>query len=67
MLQLPLILMTDMVKKVVGEQRGKMIGNCTFWITFTILGQPFAALIYYYAWQAKFGSVHRTTVVGPGL
>ncbi|KAF3016496.1 hypothetical protein E8E14_010430 [Neopestalotiopsis sp. 37M] len=59
MMQLPLIVITDLIKKFVGEPRGKIVGNCTFWITFTILGQPFAALIYYYAWQAKFGSVSK--------
>ncbi|KAH8204637.1 hypothetical protein TruAng_001266 [Truncatella angustata] len=67
MFQLPLIVITDWVKKAVGEPSGKIIGNCTFWITFTILGQPSAALIYYYAWQVKFGSVSRMTAVGPGL
>lgn len=67
MSQLPLIVMTDMVKNMVGGHRGKTIGNCTFWITFTVLGQPFAALIYYYAWQAKFGSVSQMKVAAPGL
>ncbi|KAI1854682.1 hypothetical protein JX266_000800 [Neoarthrinium moseri] len=59
MFQLPLIVVTDWVKRAVGEPRGKIIGNCVFWVTFTILGQPLAALIYYYAWQAKYGSVSK--------
>lgn len=32
----------------------KMIGNAIFWVSFTIFGQPFAALMYFYAWQVSF-------------
>jgi diacylglycerol O-acyltransferase-1 len=35
------------------------MGNVIFWVSFTIFGQPFAALMYFYAWQAKYGSVSR--------
>jgi diacylglycerol O-acyltransferase-1 len=56
--QLPLIHLTAMVQKLSGS-KGKLIGNCVFWISFTVLGQPFAALMYFYAWQAKYGSVSK--------
>ena len=35
----------------------KIIGNCFFWINFVFVGQPLAAMIYFYSWQAKFGSL----------
>ena len=38
---------------------GKVIGNCIFWISFCLVGQPLAALLYFFAWQAKYGSVSR--------
>ena len=59
MLQLPLILFTGFLEKLTSPA-GKLIGNCIFWISFTILGQPAAALIYFYTWQYKYGSVSRT-------
>ncbi|KDN67609.1 putative MBOAT family protein [Colletotrichum sublineola] len=57
-LQLPLIAITTPLEKM-QTPTGRMLGNCIFWISFTILGQPFAALMYFYAWQAKYGSVSR--------
>lgn len=57
-LQLPLIAMTAPLEKM-HTATGRMLGNCLFWVSFTILGQPFAALMYFYAWQAKYGSVSR--------
>lgn len=57
-LQLPLIALTRPLEKM-ETNTGRMIGNCIFWISFTILGQPFAALMYFYAWQAKYGSVSK--------
>ncbi|KAF6842877.1 MBOAT family protein [Colletotrichum musicola] len=56
--QLPLIAITTPLEKM-QSPTGRMIGNCIFWVSFTILGQPFAALMYFYAWQAKYGSVSR--------
>ncbi|KAJ2906855.1 hypothetical protein MKZ38_010353 [Zalerion maritima] len=35
----------------------RMVGNSIFWLSFTIIGQPMAALIYFYGWQSKYGSV----------
>ncbi|KAK7750699.1 hypothetical protein SLS62_007399 [Diatrype stigma] len=58
LLQLPLIALTQPLQKMKGPT-GKLIGNCIFWVSFTILGQPFAALLYFYAWQAKYGSVSK--------
>ncbi|KXH30863.1 MBOAT family protein [Colletotrichum simmondsii] len=56
--QLPLIALTTPLEKM-QSPTGRMLGNCIFWVSFTILGQPFAALMYFYAWQAKYGSVSR--------
>ncbi|OLN94021.1 Diacylglycerol O-acyltransferase 1 [Colletotrichum chlorophyti] len=56
--QLPLIAITTPLEKM-QTPTGRMLGNCIFWVSFTILGQPFAALMYFYAWQAKYGSVSR--------
>lgn len=54
-LQLPLIALTAPMEKMKMGQ----LGNAIFWVSFTIFGQPFAALMYFYAWQAKYGSVSR--------
>ncbi|KAI0131633.1 MBOAT, membrane-bound O-acyltransferase family-domain-containing protein [Hypoxylon sp. NC0597] len=56
MVQIPLIWSTRTFEKMKGPN-GRLIGNCIFWVSFTVLGQPFAALVYFYAWQAKHGSV----------
>ncbi|KAK3380206.1 MBOAT, membrane-bound O-acyltransferase family-domain-containing protein [Lasiosphaeria ovina] len=57
-LQLPLIQLTQPLEKMKSKS-GKLLGNTIFWVSFTILGQPFAALMYFYAWQAKYGSVSK--------
>ncbi|KIW78704.1 hypothetical protein Z517_08543 [Fonsecaea pedrosoi CBS 271.37] len=56
-LQLPLIQITDPLAKMDGT--GKVVGNCIFWINFVFVGQPLAAMIYFFAWQAKFGELSR--------
>ncbi|KAI0202242.1 diacylglycerol O-acyltransferase [Astrocystis sublimbata] len=58
MIQIPLVFITRPLEKMKGPN-GKLIGNVIFWVSFTILGQPFAALVYFYAWQAKYGSVSK--------
>ncbi|KID79557.1 diacylglycerol acyltransferase DGAT2, partial [Metarhizium brunneum ARSEF 3297] len=58
-LQLPLIAITAPLEKMKWGHTGKVMGNVIFWVSFTIFGQPFAALMYFYAWQAKYGSVSR--------
>ncbi|OAA58604.1 membrane bound O-acyltransferase [Niveomyces insectorum RCEF 264] len=58
LLQLPLIALTAPLEKM-PTATGRLVGNCIFWVSFTVLGQPFAALMYFYAWQAKYGSVSR--------
>lgn len=58
-LQLPLIALTAPLEKMKQGHYGKILGNAIFWLSFTIFGQPFAALMYFYAWQAKYGSVSR--------
>jgi diacylglycerol O-acyltransferase-1 len=57
-LQLPLIQITAPLERM-RSANGKLLGNIIFWVSFTILGQPFAALMYFYAWQAKYGSVSK--------
>ncbi|KAJ4292291.1 hypothetical protein N0V88_005923 [Collariella sp. IMI 366227] len=65
-LQLPLIAMTAPLERN-KSANGKLLGNVTFWVTFTIFGQPLAALLYFYAWQAKYGSVSRGMMAGKGV
>ena len=54
--QLPLIWVTIPLEKMEGSN-GRLIGNCIFWVSFCLVGQPLAALLYFFAWQAKYGSV----------
>lgn len=56
--QIPLIILTDPLKKV-KSNAGKTLGNMIFWISFCLVGQPLAALLYFFAWQAKYGSVSK--------
>ena len=53
--QLPLIAITTPLENVKGHYR-KIIGNTIFWVSFVLIGQPLAALLYFFAWQAKYGS-----------
>jgi len=62
-LQLPLIQITLPLERM-KSVHGKLLGNIIFWVSFTILGQPFAALMYFYAWQAKYGSVSKAVSTG---
>lgn len=54
--QLPLIVMTEPFAKS-ENLNAKIIGNCIFWINFVFVGQPLAAMIYFFSWQAKYGSL----------
>lgn len=36
---------------------GKVVGNCIFWINFVFVGQPLGAMMYFFAWQAKYGAL----------
>jgi len=56
--QLPLVQVTDPLGKMQGIN-GKIVGNCIFWVSFCLVGQPLAALLYFFAWQAKYGSVSK--------
>ena len=58
MFQLVLIKCTQGLDQV-ESANGKLVGNAIFWVSFTIIGQPVAALMYFYAWQAKYGSVSK--------
>lgn len=56
--QLPLIAATLPLEKMNGHT-GKIIGNSVFWVSFCLVGQPLGALLYFFAWQAKYGSVSK--------
>lgn len=58
MFQLPLIFLTDALMSIKWLQ-GRTIGNVIFWISFVLVGQPLAALLYFFAWHAKYGSVSK--------
>jgi diacylglycerol O-acyltransferase-1 len=60
-LQHPLIQLTSRLGRM-RTPHGRLLGNCIFWVSFTIFGQPLAALMYFYAWQAKYGSVSKTAL-----
>ena len=60
-IQIPLIASTMPLEKAEGIN-AKMIGNCVFWVSFCLVGQPLAALLYFFAWQAKYGSVSQQPV-----
>ncbi|KAL4742309.1 MBOAT, membrane-bound O-acyltransferase family-domain-containing protein [Aspergillus similis] len=59
MFQLPLIFLTAPFERL-KSPLGKAIGNSFFWVTFCVVGQPLGALLYFFAWQAKYGSVSQT-------
>ena len=56
--QIPLFFVTLPLEKMQGLN-GKIVGNCIFWVSFCLVGQPLAALLYFFAWQAKYGSVSK--------
>ncbi|KAG0245319.1 hypothetical protein BGX31_007517 [Mortierella sp. GBA43] len=49
--QIPLIAITRPLEKWRGTGTG--LGNMIFWVSFTILGQPACALLYYYHWTKR--------------
>jgi diacylglycerol O-acyltransferase-1 len=58
MLQLPLITVTLPLEKM-DDPTTRIIGNTIFWVSFCLVGQPLGALLYFFAWQAKYGSVSK--------
>jgi diacylglycerol O-acyltransferase-1 len=58
MFQLPLIFVTSPLEKM-DDPTGRVVGNSIFWVSFCLLGQPLGALLYFFAWQAKYGSVSK--------
>ncbi|KAF9428254.1 hypothetical protein BGZ94_002962 [Podila epigama] len=49
--QIPLIALTAPLEKWRGPASG--LGNMIFWVSFTIVGQPACALLYYYHWTKR--------------
>ncbi|KAG0326995.1 hypothetical protein BGZ99_008545 [Dissophora globulifera] len=49
--QIPLIALTRPLEKWRGTGTG--LGNMIFWVSFTIVGQPACALLYYYHWTKR--------------
>ncbi|KAF1936796.1 hypothetical protein EJ02DRAFT_386765 [Clathrospora elynae] len=66
MFQIPMIALTDVIQKVKWIQ-GKVAGNMIFWVSFCLVGQPLAALLYFFAWQAKYGSVSKQFQESPAM
>lgn len=54
-MQVPMLAITRPLEEAQG-MTGKVFGNCIFWISFCLVGQPVAVLLYFSAWQAKYGS-----------
>ena len=57
-LQLPLIFLTLPLENMKGPV-GKIVGNIIFWVSFCLVGQPLGLLLYFFAWQGKYGSGSR--------
>lgn len=55
--QIPLIFATLPLEKMKGIN-GKVIGNCIFWVSFSLVGQPLAALLYFFAWVSYVFAVN---------
>ncbi|KAF9584258.1 hypothetical protein BGW38_007047 [Lunasporangiospora selenospora] len=51
MCQIPLIAITQPLEKWRGPASG--LGNMIFWVSFTIVGQPACAMLYYYHWTKR--------------
>lgn len=45
------------------SKTAKLFGNCIFWINFVFVGQPLAAMIYFFAWQKSYGEMSRQSSV----
>ncbi|KAI1928340.1 hypothetical protein LOZ53_004420 [Ophidiomyces ophidiicola] len=58
LLQLPLIAVTVPLEKM-NSPSGKILGNALFWLSFCLVGQPLGALLYFFAWQGKYGSISK--------
>ena len=58
MFQIPLIAVTLPLEKM-KDPSGRVIGNTIFWVSFCLVGQPLGALLYFFAWQAKYGSASK--------
>jgi diacylglycerol O-acyltransferase-1 len=57
-IQRPLISIMAPLAEIEGIT-GKVIGNCIFWVSFVLIGQSLAALLYFFAWHAKYGSANK--------
>lgn len=53
-----MILLTDALRRLPWVN-GAVVGNLIFWVSFCLVGQPLAALLYFFAWHARYGSVSR--------
>lgn len=53
-----MILITDALQRLPWVD-GKVVGNLIFWASFCLVGQPLAALLYFFAWHARYGSVSK--------
>ncbi|KAL1861065.1 hypothetical protein Plec18170_001580 [Paecilomyces lecythidis] len=62
MFQVPLITVTLPLEKM-NDPLSKIVGNSIFWVSFCLVGQPLGALLYFFAWQAKYGSVSKMPTI----
>ena len=51
-LQVPLIWVTEVLKKKVGNDH---LGNMIFWISFCFVGQPIAIILYFHDYMKQRG------------
>lgn len=54
MFQIPLVALTAPLERARGQ--ASVLGNAIFWISFCLVGQPLAVLLYFFAWEAKYGT-----------
>lgn len=62
MFQIPLVRVTMPLEKM-DDPMSKIVGNSIFWVSFCLVGQPLGALLYFFAWQAKYGSVSKIPAI----
>ena len=60
--QIPMIFLTLPLEKM-QSYNSRVTGNCIFWVSFCLVGQPLAALLYFFTWQAKYGSISKRNAV----
>lgn len=55
MAQLPMMFLTEFLKK---RTKNEVVGNMFFWLSFCIVGQPMACLLYYHDYLLEHSPQH---------